>query len=96
MTAVMCGARGGMLRWSMRRPSTEAVRDALVRAIEALDREAARDTYRRQGEFVHLERFLPPAVKRFVSDMKDAISYFGFREVFRRNAGAAGATACSR
>ena len=24
--------------------------------------------------------------KRFVSDMKDAISYFGFREVFRRRA----------
>jgi hypothetical protein len=57
MTAAFPRARAGF------------VRDALVRAIEALDQEAVHDAYWRQGEFVHLERFLPPeVVERFVEE----------------------------
>ena len=36
-------------------------------------------------QFVTDQRMTP--FKRFVSDMKDAISYFGFREVFGRRRG---------
>jgi hypothetical protein len=49
----------------------ETVREAAVRAIAAVDVDAVRAAYRRQGEFVHLERFLPPdLVDRFVEEVE--------------------------
>jgi hypothetical protein len=55
----------------MPRIPVEAVRDAVVQAIGSLDPDAVRAAYRRQGEFVHLERFLPPPViARFVEEFE--------------------------
>jgi len=48
----------------------EAIADEVARAIERLDVEALRRTYVEQGEFVYVERWLPPAlVERLVADV---------------------------
>jgi hypothetical protein len=56
--------------------------DRLWHAVTPLGRDEERVVLTMQ--FVTDPRMAP--FKRFVSDMKDAISYFGFREVFRRRA----------
>jgi hypothetical protein len=70
MTAVMSAGAGDMIGHGMRRAPIEDARDTVVRAIEALDLNSVRATYWRQGEFVHLEQFLPPSVvDRFVEEV---------------------------
>lgn len=60
---------GDMIGHGMRPVLIEAVRDALGRAIAGPDLEAVHAAYWRQGEFVHLEQFLPPPlVDRFVEE----------------------------
>ena len=45
----------------------------LARVLGALDLEALRETYRRQNEFVHVERLFPPAlVAAWVADVDAA------------------------
>ena len=49
------------------------VETEIARAVRALDVAAVRETYRRQNEFVVLERWLPPSlIERFVAEVERA------------------------
>jgi len=76
----------------------DVVTEAMIRAAVAkLDWPRLEHEYWEQDEFLYLNNFLPPEVLRvweqelmhwfwrFVSNMKDSIAYFGFRQVlFKR------------
>jgi hypothetical protein len=70
LTGDQVRSASGVMRDGVGAAPLEAVRDGVGRAIASLDRAAVRAAYWRQGEFIHLESFLPPAViDRFVEEV---------------------------